>query len=75
MGISRLLILGALLWLGWFIFKRVQENMLRRKAKVSKAKLESSDIVKCNVCDVHVPKTEAIESNGHYFCCIAHKNQ
>jgi hypothetical protein len=30
------------------------------------------NIVRCAVCSVHSPESEAIKSEGQYYCCESH---
>lgn len=31
------------------------------------------DMARCKVCGVHLPRSEAIESQGRTYCCDAHR--
>lgn len=69
MGKLLILILAALaiyfLWRG-----------LRRppgRAKDPSATAEGERMVDCSECGVHLPISEAIQSQGRYFCCEEHR--
>ncbi|MFZ4535124.1 PP0621 family protein [Propionivibrio sp.] len=55
---------------------------LWRKAKASRAGGESPPVsrtpesmVKCAHCGVNQPVSESILTNGHYYCCPAHRHE
>jgi uncharacterized protein len=33
---------------------------------------KSGNMVRCAICGVHTPESEAIFSSGQYYCCEAH---
>lgn len=73
MGFSRLIIVVAIIWLAWFVYQRFQQNLLNRRNTVKKKSTIESIIVKCAVCEVHVPKSEAVEAEGVFYCSDAHR--
>jgi len=75
MGLSRLIILVAIIWLGWFLYQRYQQKIVNQLQKgMKKKEIKSAVIVKCVACGLHVPKGEAIEDNGKFYCSTDHKN-
>ena len=75
MGITRLIIIIGIIWLVWFFYKRFQQKIAERDRTASEKENQVSSVKKCAVCGVHVPEAEALEDNGLYFCCAAHKNK
>ena len=53
--------------------KKEEKDGARRKATVQN--LPPVDIVACAVCEVHLPKSEALTGDGGYYCCDAHRRQ
>ena len=70
------LLLGVLVW-GAYRFL----VLLKRRAEAARAegRHPASDtpqhIVRCERCDVHVPRSEAIAEGKHYFCSEAHRDE
>ncbi len=44
-----------------------------RAAKAGEAKVE--DMVRCHVCGVNLPRSEAIMSRGRFYCGEEHRSQ
>jgi uncharacterized protein len=70
MGLFRLIILFALIWLAYSIYKRYQASSSNHSNDHSD--VATQKMVMCEVCDVHIPLNEAIEENNHYFCSQEH---
>jgi uncharacterized protein len=74
MGLFRLLFVLAVafvLWRLWVLLTRGNES---RRDSAAQRRL-SEDVVRCSLCDVHVPSHEAVEARGHHFCSEAHRQQ
>jgi len=71
MGLTRLLMIIAIVWVVWFIYRRVKQgkHVLKRN-KVKKHAI--SNVKQCSVCGVHVPENEVLESNGRFYCSQKH---
>ncbi|MGD8484561.1 MAG: PP0621 family protein [Thioalkalispiraceae bacterium] len=75
MGIIVLIRLIIFFLIGWLAFRLVR-NWLNRKPGIEKAAEKEIDtMVRCQVCDVHLPRQRAIEHNGRFFCSQEHKDQ
>ena len=72
MGLFRLLILLAIAWLAYRLFRAWQRSLQQPKAK-SRPQVEN--VVRCHTCQLHIPETEAIEKNGRYYCSQQHLQQ
>jgi len=68
--ILRLLLAIAFFGLIVFLFKRVVNSF--NKAEPAKKIDRFDDTVACHKCGLRLPKQEAIEANGHYYCCREH---
>lgn len=67
----RLLIIVALVWVAWKLLR----NALSSKAQGSQSTAAGSDttrMVKCEQCGVHLPEHEATVKDGHVFCSQRH---
>lgn len=74
MGLIRLLIIAALIYLAW----RVVKNLLSQANSRDNSSPDSSSrdaqaMLKCAQCGVHVPAPEAFTHNGLHFCCQEHQ--
>lgn len=66
--LGKILLLGLALWLILTLLKRYRHSLDQPGQPLPK----SQDMVRCARCNVHLPKTESIEHNGQYYCCIEH---
>lgn len=56
--------IGIVLWFKYMAGKR---DVLPRKEK------SSEDMVRCEVCQVNLPRSEALLSQGKFYCCDEHR--
>ena len=63
----KLLLLALAVWLVISILKHRQVSP-RRPPPTEK----SANMVRCDICGVHLPESEAIRSNQLHYCCEAH---
>lgn len=69
----RITALALVVWFAWrFISKRRLEN--KRKAKEDNKPLDAA-MVKCHICNTHVPKSDALQHDGQWYCSKAHRDQ
>lgn len=66
-----------LIWLAIGLAAVFWFRALRRKqvAPPTEAKPEVEDMVRCKVCGVNLPRSEAILSRGRFYCSQEHKQQ
>lgn len=70
------LLFFALIILGVYLFVRSSKRRARRKEEDRRAAMpETRDMVRCQVCQVHLPRDEAILSHGRFYCCEDHLRQ
>lgn len=69
MNLIRLLVIGLIIYLLLQIFKRWSAN---KNSKVSKKHVEQSQMVCCDICQLHVPENEALQKNGKFYCSQDH---
>lgn len=72
MGLIRLLIYIFLIWLAINFFKRLLHSPSPTRKKKKPKQIES--FVACHKCGLHIPQEEAIEHEGQYYCCKAHRD-
>ncbi len=66
------LLIGLFLYLLWRSAKR--RNQRRGEDRRASAP-EVEDMVRCEVCHVNLPRSEAILTHGHFYCCEAHRQR
>jgi uncharacterized protein len=74
MGLVRLLILAALIWLVW----RILRNTLLAapgKNPANDSRPDSQKMVRCAWCGVHSPEALAVRQENLLFCCEEHRQQ
>ena len=68
---SRLITIILLVILVVYLFKRMAgRNEAPPKSPGSKA---AEDMVKCKICGVNLPRSEAVLSQGRFYCCDEHR--
>jgi len=77
MGLIRLLSYLVIGWLVWRTVKRwyagYQQSAGKQANKQPNPAL-STRIVKCEHCEVHLPESDAVVHDGHWFCNQQHKH-
>ncbi|MES2977649.1 MAG: PP0621 family protein [Pseudomonadota bacterium] len=53
----------------------LRANAQARSKKERPATLGPTEIVACRVCDVHLPRQEALPGGDGYYCSEAHRKQ
>ncbi|MFA6014198.1 MAG: PP0621 family protein [Gallionellaceae bacterium] len=67
---SRLILLVVV-----FIVIYVLIRAFLKKSETTDSTKASEDMVRCAHCDMHLPKSESIESDGKYFCSEEHRRE
>lgn len=69
-----LLLVG--LWL-WRSRRRTDSHPVNKRqgTQPSSTPALPTEIVACDVCHVHLPRSEALTGPGGVFCCAAHRQQ
>ena len=73
MGLIRLLIIAALIYLAWRVAKNLLSQTGSRSNTGTDADRDGQAMLKCAQCGVHVPAPEAFTHNGRHFCCQEHQ--
>ncbi|MGA1742211.1 MAG: PP0621 family protein [Pseudohongiellaceae bacterium] len=79
MGLFRLLTFILVVIVAWRMIKNYQKTVVKRDKKSEQSKIPVREkMVKCELCDVHLPQEDAIglKDNGqeYWFCSSAHRN-
>ncbi|MGH8820712.1 MAG: PP0621 family protein [Rhodoferax sp.] len=70
-----ILLLAALALAWWWRSHREEEQAQRRSATPAPPPL-LQDMVRCPVCAVHVPRSDAVVSpRGVFYCCAEHRRR
>lgn len=72
MGIIRLLILAALIWLVWRILR---STLLAPPQQGNPPASGTQKMVRCAECGVHTPESLAVRQNEQRFCSEEHRQQ
>jgi hypothetical protein len=70
----RLIFFGLIIWLVIHLFKQHlrQSNGTRSDAEKTSIKDNAEDMVKCEACAVHLPRSEAFLVDNSFYCCKMH---
>ena len=71
MNLIRILVIALIVYLLIQIAKR----WLANNQSVEKNSMPSKRMVRCEICQLHVPENEALENEGKYYCCQEHYNR
>ena len=72
MGLFRLILLLAIVWLVLGLVRRLRQGPARPP---SAERPQSTHMVRCDRCGVYVPEGEAVRARGHVYCSAAHRDE
>lgn len=72
MNLIRLIIIGLIIWLLYRAFQRML-NKPQQQGPDKRPSI-SHDMVKCAHCGIHIPRDEALEKDGRYYCSPEHRD-
>ncbi len=64
----RLLLLGTLVWLGMRLWRWWNGPAPRPPAR----RVREGRMVRCHRCGVYLPEGDALQADGHFYCCREH---
>lgn len=84
MSLIRLVFLILFIWIAWFLIKNYLVKLQREIRNSSSAPGQTgatkktavkipARIVKCRMCDVHLPEDTALDFEGDWFCGREHQ--
>lgn len=68
----RLFALLVLLWIAWMLFRKHLGAWRQRQQPATRGR-QSTPVVPCSYCQVHLPQDEALEAEGLWFCSRKHQ--
>ena len=73
MPLFRLLALSLLIAVALFLVRSVRKRLTHKPTSSDdNPPPANQDMVACHRCGLHIPKSEAIAKQNHYFCCREH---
>ena len=72
MGIVRLITIALIIYLAIILYKRWAAS---QQKNVPRQKKINANMVRCEICQLHVPENEALQHNGRYYCSQKHLEQ
>lgn len=71
MLLFRLLLLAAIAFIGWRLYRLLKTRGGRDSVEARQPRPE--DMVECAHCAVHIPRSQALAADGRWYCCEAHR--
>ncbi len=71
MNLIRLIVIALIIYLLIQIVKRWLAN---KNAQASSQQDKLKNMVRCKVCQLHIPEAEALQRDGDFFCSQEHLN-
>lgn len=76
MGLIRLLIVAALIWLVWRVLRQTLLGPARQNPPPADGQNPTSQkMVRCDWCQVHTPESQALRLEQHHFCSEEHRQR
>lgn len=72
----KLIFLALTIWFTVFLVKRIVKSNQNRPSDNTHSQEDNNieNMVQCNTCHVHLPRSEAYLVNGKYYCSKTHIN-
>jgi uncharacterized protein len=75
-GLIRLLIVAALIWLVWRVLRQTLSGTARQNTPPpGEQPPQSQKMVRCDWCQVHTPESQTVRLEEHHFCSEDHRQQ
>jgi hypothetical protein len=68
----RLIFLGLLIWLIIHFVRHYLRQQQNKTEAEPKTQERPEAMVKCEVCAIHLPRSEAYQYDNHFYCSQAH---
>jgi len=73
--VARLLLFILLAIVGVLVWRNFKRQLMQHHDKTGQpAAAKSERVVSCAYCQVHVPESEAVSADGHFFCGDEHRD-
>ena len=69
---GKLIVLALIFALAWWLLKKYSGSITRKQPPQTRV---TEDMVRCEHCGVHLPRSESHTSDGKVFCSEDHLNQ
>jgi len=69
MNLIRLIVIALIIYLLVQIVKRWAAN---KNSHIITQQKKQNNMVRCKVCQLHIPENEALQRDGDYYCSQAH---
>jgi len=70
--VAKLLLVVAVFTIVYLVLRSYRRKTERRPPTARSASAHGEDMVRCRVCGVHLPRSEAVTSRGEMFCSREH---
>jgi uncharacterized protein len=70
LSIMRFFFIALFIWLAIVVVRRY----LNRASRLRKQPTRIGTMVRCDVCGLHVPETEALKKHDKYYCSVQHRD-
>lgn len=74
MSLIRLIVIALIIYLLLRIYKRWAANKNIHSKKEDRS-IKENIMVRCSICQLHVPQNEALEKNGEFYCSQKHLDE
>lgn len=68
-NMGKLILIVLVFALAWWLLKKYRRSLMREDPPRASA---AEDMVRCEHCGVHLPRSESHASSGRYFCSEDH---
>ena len=68
MNLIRLIVIALIIYL----VARIIKGWAANKNSKTSNKAQETKMVRCEVCQLHIPEDEALQKNGHFYCSQEH---
>jgi uncharacterized protein len=70
--LSKILVLVLVVALVWWVLRAYRKRVDRRDAP---PRVTGEDMVRCDHCGVHLPRSESLTTRGNFYCSADHQRQ
>ncbi|WP_341707816.1 PP0621 family protein [Halopseudomonas sp.] len=74
MGLIKLIILAALVWVGLRFWRALQHQRTSQQTP-DQAPPDAPVMVRCAQCQVHLPQSRALRAGDQWYCCAEHRDE
>ncbi len=71
----KFILVFAVVLIAFFIWRSSREGRVPRSGRKAKDDVKAIEMVRCDVCGVHCPKTDALAGKRGLYCTAQHRSQ